>query len=389
MYEGQSVFNQVMQVIQRKELQRCVARYRGDHKVRKFSCRDQFLAMCFAQLTYRESLRDIQDCLVSRSDQLYHLGFRSRVAKSTLADANEKRDWRIYADLADRLIPRARALYQDEALEVDLDETIYAFDASTIDLSLNVFPWAWAQQKKSAVKLNTLLDLRGSIPTFIRITAGRTHDVLALDHLSVEAGAFYVMDRGYQDFGRLYRLHRQAGYFVVRAKGNLRFTRYHSLTKALGEGVRSDQVGKVSRKPTRNKYPDLIRRIHYFDQESRQAFVFLTNHLELPALTVARLYKMRWQVELFFRWIKQHLRIKAFYGTSFNAVRTQIWIAICVYLQVAILKKQLNLPQSLHTILQVLSVSVFDKVPIYQLFTERAFQNLEGYSPNQLTLWDL
>lgn len=389
MYEGQSVFNQVMQVVQRKELQRCVARYRGDHKVRKFSCRDQFLAMCFAQLTYRESLRDIEACLRSRSENLYHLGFRSRIARNTLAKANEKRDWRIYADLAHRLIPRARALYQDEPLEVDLDETVYAFDASTIDLSLSVFPWAWAQQKKSAVKLNTLLDLRGSIPTFIRITAGRAHDVLALDHLPVEAGAFYVMDRGYQDFGRLHRLHRQAAYFVVRAKGNLRFTRYHSRTKDLGQGVRSDQVGKVSRKPTRKKYPDRIRRIHYFDRENRQAFVFLTNHLELPALTVAQLYKMRWQVELFFRWIKQHLRIKAFYGTSFNAVRTQIWIAICVYLQVAILKKQLNLPQSLHTILQVLSVSVFEKVPIYQLLTERAPQNLEGPPPNQLTLWDL
>jgi hypothetical protein len=389
MYEGQTVFSQVMQVVHRQELQRCVARYHGDYKVRKFSCREQFLAMCFAQLTYRESLRDIEACLRSRSEELYHLGFRSRIARNTLAKANEKRDWRIYADLAQRLIPRARALYQDEPLEIDLDQTVYAFDASTIDLSLSVFPWAWAQQKKSAVKLNTLLDLRGSIPTFIRITAGRTHDVNALDHLPVEAGSFYVMDRGYQDFGRLHRLHRQAAYFVVRAKGNLRFTRHQSRTKDRSAGVRSDQIGKLTRKPTRKKYPDRIRRIHYFDQENRQAFVFLTNHLELPALAVAQLYKLRWQVELFFRWIKQHLRIKTFYGTSFNAVRTQIWIAICVYLQVAILKKQLKLPHSLHSILQVLSVSVFEKVPIYQLFTERAPQPSQERADNQLKLWHL
>lgn len=357
--------------------------------MRSFSCRDQFLAMCFAQLTYRESLRDIEACLRSRSGELYQLGFRSRVARNTLAKANEKRDWRIYADLAHRLIPRARALYQDDSLEVDLDETVYAFDASTIDLSLSVFPWAWAQQQKSAVKLNTLLDLRGSIPTFIRITAGRTHDVLALDHLPVEAGAFYIMDRGYQDFGRLHRLHRQAAYFVVRAKGNLRFTRHHSRTRDHAEGIRSDQVGKLTRPPSRKKYPDRLRRIHFSDRDSGQDLVFLTNHLELAASTVAQLYKLRWQVELFFKWIKQHLRIKAFYGTSFNAVRTQIWIAICVYLQVAILKKQLRLPQSLHTILQVLSVSVFQKVPIYQLFTESIPQSPEGPPSNQLNLWDL
>jgi hypothetical protein len=388
MNEGKTVFTQVMQTVHRQEFQRCVSRYGGDHRVHSFSCRDQFLAMCFAQMTFRESLRDIEACLDARSDQLYHLGFRNRVARSTLAEANEKRDWRIYADLAHRLIPRARSLYQGESLEVDLDETIYAFDASTIDLSLSVFPWAWAQQKKSAVKLNTLLDLRGSIPTFLRITAGRTHDVLALDHLPIEAGAFYIMDRGYQDFGRLHRLHRQAAYFVVRAKGNLRFTRYHSLPR-FHEGVRSDQVGKLTRPQTRKKYPDRLRRIHFFDRESGQDLVFLTNHLELPASTVAQLYKLRWKVELFFKWIKQNLRIKAFYGTSFNAVRTQIWIAVCTYLQVAILKKQLNLTQSLHTILQVLSVSVFEKVPIYQLFTDPTPQTLESRLDKQLKLWDL
>lgn len=378
-----------MQTIHRQEFQRCVVRYGGDYRVHSFSCRDQFLAMSFAQMTYRESLRDIEACLDTRHDQLYQLGFRSRVARSTLSEANEKRDWRIYADLAQHLIHRARELYQGETLEVDLDETVYAFDASTIDLSLSVFPWAWAQQRKSAVKLNTLLDLRGSIPTFIRITAGRTHDVIALDYLPVEAGAFYVMDRGYQDFGRLHRVHRQAAYFVVRAKNNLRFTRHYSRIRSHGDGIRSDQVGKLSRIASRTKYPDRLRRIHFFDADSGQDLVFLTNHLELSALTVAQLYKLRWQVELFFKWIKQHLRIKVFYGTSFNAVRTQIWIAICVYLQVAILKKQLGLPQSLHTILQVLSVSVFEKVPIYQLFTERLPQASRESSCNQLKLWDL
>lgn len=389
MNEGTTVFTQVMQTIHRQEFQRCVARYGGDYRVHSFSCRDQFLAMCFAQMTFRESLRDIEACLDARSDQLYRLGFRNRVAKSTLAEAKEKRDWRIYADLAHRLIPRARVLYQDESLEVDLTETVYAFDSSTIDLSLSIFPWAWAQQNKSAVQLSTLLDLRGSIPTFLRITAGRTHDVLALDHLPVEAGAFYIMDRGYQDFGRLHRLQRQAAYFVVRAKGNLNFTRHQSQPKFGNEGIRSDQLGKLTRPQTRKKYPDRLRRIHFFDRQSSQDLVLLTNHLELPASTVAQLYKLRWRVELFFKWIKQHLRIKAFYGTSFNAVRTQIWIAVCVYLQVAILRKQLNLSQSLHTILQVLSVSVFEKVPIYQLFTDSAPHTPQGCSDNQLKLWDL
>lgn len=388
MNEGKTVFAQVMQTIHRQEFQRCVSRFGGDYRVHSFSCRDQFLAMSFAQMTYRESLRDIETCLDSHGDQLYQLGFRNRVARSTLADANEKRDWRIYADLAHRLIPRARALYQDESLEVDLEETVYAFDASTIDLSLSVFPWAWAQQKKSAIKLNTLLDLRGSIPTFLQITSGRVHDVNALDALWIEAGSFYIMDRGYQDFGRLYRIDRHAAYFVVRAKSNLRFTRYLSFPKNLDEGVRSDHLGRLSRPPTRRKYPDRIRRIHFVDPESGQDLVLLTNHLDLSALTVTQLYKLRWRVELFFKWIKQNLRIKAFFGTSFNAVRTQIWIAVCVYLQVAILKKQLNLPQSLHSILQVLSVSVFEKIPIPQLFTESSSQTRETSPHNQLKLWD-
>jgi hypothetical protein len=389
MNEGRTVFSQVMQPIHRQEFQRSVVRYGGDYKVRSLSCRDQFLAMSFAQLTYREGLRDIEACLRSRADQLYHLGFRSRIARSTLAEANEKRDWRIYADLAHTLIRKARSLYQDDPLGIQLEETVYAFDATTIDLSLSVFPWAWAQQGKSAVKLNTLLDLRGSIPTFIEITSGRTHDVNALDCLPIEPGALYLFDRGYLDFARLHRLHEVPAYFIVRTKANLRFIRYTSRPRTPGSGVRSDQIGRLRYAPSRKKYPDRLRRIHYIDADNRMALVFLTNHLRLPARTVAQLYKLRWQVELFFKWIKQHLRIKAFYGTSYNAVRTQIWIAICVYVQIAILKKQLRLPHSLHNILQVLSVSVFEKVPIYELLTRTAPQSPGPCSSNQLTLWDL
>ncbi len=388
MYEGQTIFTQVMQTVHRQEFQRCVSRYGGDYKVRKLSCREQFLAMAFAQLTYRESLRDIEACLGARGDQLYHLGFRTRVARSTLAEANEKRDWRIYADLAHKLIGRARALYQQEPLGVELNETVYAFDATTIDLSLSVFPWAWAQQNKSAVKLNTLLDLRGSIPTFVEITAGRRHEVRGLDTLPTESGAYYVMDRGYLDFRRLYRLHLVPAYFVVRSKKNLRFRRYESRPKPPGGGVRSDQLGRLRSAASRKNYPEKLRRIHYIDPDNRQDLLLLTNQLQLPAQTIADLYQLRWQVELFFKWIKQHLRIKAFYGTSFNAVRTQIWIAICVYVQIAILKKQLTLPQSLHTILQVLSVRAFEKVPIYQLLTEQSPQNPQGASPKQMNLWD-
>lgn len=388
MNQGKTIFAQVMQSIHRQEFQRCVSRYGGDYRVHSFSCRDQFLAMCFAQLTFRESLRDIQACLDSRSDQLYHLGFRSRVARSTLAEANEKRDWRIYADLAHQLIRRARALYRNEPLGVKLDETVYAFDATTIDLSLSVFPWAWAQQNKSAVKVNTLLDLRGSIPTFIEITAGRRHEVKVLDILPIETGAFYIMDRGYLDFGRLFRLNQVPAFFVVRSKTNLSFTRYQSRQRPLDTGIRSDQIGRLRSLPSRRKYPDKLRRIHYVDTDTRQSFLFLTNQFRLPSMTVALLYKLRWQVELFFRWIKQHLRIKAFYGTSYNAVRTQIWIAICVYVQIAILKKQYNLPQSLHSILQVLSVSAFEKVPIYQLLTTTPPQNSHDPHPNQLKLLD-
>jgi len=389
MHEGRSAFAQVMQRVHRQQFRRCVARYRGDYKVRKFSCRDQFLAMSFAQMTYRESLRDIEACLRSRCHQLYHLGFRSSICRSTLAEANEKRDWRIYADLAQLLMDKARALYRQHPLEIDLQETVYAFDSTTIDLSLSVFPWAWAQQGKSAVKLHTLLDLHGSIPTFLQISAGRSHDVNLLSSLPVEPGAFYLLDRGYLDFGQPYWLHQTPAYFIIRAKRNLRFARYTSQPRVEDSGLRSDQIGRLVYAPSRRKYPDKLRRIHYFDTESKQAFIFLTNHLWLPALTIAQLYKMRWQVELFFKWIKQHLRIKAFYGTSYNAVRTQIWIAICVYVLIAIVKKELNLPHSLHSILQVLSVSAFEKIPIYQLLTSPTSQTYETPSRNQLKLWDL
>jgi hypothetical protein len=389
MNEGKRVFAQVMQRVHREQFQRCVSRYGGDYKVRKFSCRDQFLAMSFAQLTYRESLRDIEACLRSRACQLYHLGFRSSISRSTLAEANEKREWKIYADLAQLLMGKARTLYSQEKLEIDLNETIYAFDSTTIDLSLSVFPWAWAQQGKSAVKLHTLLDLRGSIPTFLEISAGRSHDVNFLCSLPAEPGAFYLLDRGYLDFGQLYRLHQTPAYFIVRGKGNLRFTRYTSRPRVEGSGVRSDQMGRLAYAPSRCKYPEQLRRIHYFDAESNQALVFLTNHQWLPALTIAQLYKLRWQVELFFKWIKQHLRIKAFYGTTFNAVRTQIWIAICVYVLIAIVKKELNLPHSLHSILQVLSVSVFEKISIYQLLTSPTSKTYITPPGNQLKLWDL
>jgi len=384
-----TIFGQVMEGIERKQFQRCVSRYRGDYKVRRFSCRDQFLAMAFAQLTYRESLRDIEACLASRADQLYQLGFRSRVSRSTLAEANEQRDWRIYADLAQILIRRARKLYAQEDLGLQLQETVYAFDSTTIDLCLSLFPWARFRQSKAAIKLHTLLDLRGSIPTFIEITEGRRHDIQMLDSLLIEPGAFYVMDRGYLDFARLYRLHRTPAYFVIRAKRNLHYIRHLSQPVEPHSGLVSDHIGRLGGPQTYQNYPEKLRRIRYFDSETRKTLVFLTNHLLLPALAIAQLYKMRWQVELFFKWIKQNLRIKSFYGTSDNAVKTQIWIAICVYVLIAILKKELKLSQSLNTILQVFSVSAFEKIMIPQLFTEHKSQDVGELSYNQLKLWDL
>ena len=388
MNQGKTVFTQVMRVVHRQQFHRCVIRYQGDYRVRRFSCWDQFLAMSFAQLTFRESLRDIEACLRSRADQLYHLGFHSHVARSTLAEANEKRDWRIYADLAQILIRKARSLYAQEELPVELTETVYAFDSTTVDLSLSVFPWAWAQQSKSAVKLHTLLDLRGLIPVFIEITPGRPHDTQSLDSLVIEPWAFYLLDRGYIDFKRLYRIHQTHAYFIIRAKSNLSFTRYSSRPKLPHCGIRCDQMGRLRSPQRRRAYPETLRRIHYSDPETGQELVFLTNHHQLPALTVAQLYKLRWQIELFFKWIKQHLRIKAFFGTSSNAVKTQIWIAVCVYVLIAILKKEQKLPHSLHTILQVLSVSCFEKIPIPQLLTKKSPQYDHGTTCKQLNLWD-
>ena len=389
MYEGKTVFSQVTDRIHPAQFQRCVSRYRGDYKVRKFSCWDQFLAMAFGQLTYRVSLRDIEACLRPRRSQLYHMGFRSQVSRNTLAKANERRDWRIYADLGQRLIRKARRLYAGEDLGLGLEESVYAFDSTTIDLCLSLFPWARFRRRKAAVKVHTLLDLRGSIPTFIEITKGRLHDVNMLDSLLIEPGAFYVMDRGYVDFRRLYALKQASAHFVIPAKSNLNFVRHLSRPKPPGSGIRSDQIIRLDGRKARKDYPEKLRRIRYFDSEQSRHLVFLTDHLTLPALTVCQLYKYRWQVELFFKWIKQHLRVKSFYGTSDNAVKTQIWIAICVYVLIAILKKELKIPQSLHTILQVLSVSAFEKVLIFELFTRDTLPKSGYVSVKQLKLFDL
>ncbi len=383
------MFAQLIEGIHPQQFRRCVQHYGGDRKVRRFSCWDQFLAMSFAQLTYRESLRDIEACLRSRSELLYHLGFRGVVARSTLAEANETRDWRIYADLAQKLIVKARRLYANEELGLELEETVYAFDSTTIDLCLSLFPWAHFRKRKGAIKLHILLDLRGPIPTVIEITEGKCHDVNLLDSLVIEPGAFYVMDRGYLDFARLYVVHQACAYFVIRAKKNLRFTRYTSRPRTDQPGVRSDHTGRLALPKSRQDYPERLRRVRFFDAPTSKSLVFLTNNFTLPALSVASLYKLRWRVELFFKWIKQHLRIKTFYGTSDNAVRTQIWIAVCVYLLIAILKKELRLPQSLHSILQVLSVTAFEKVPIYQLLMRHSLQEPHSPSSSQLTLWYL
>ena len=345
--------------------------------------------MAFAQLTFRESLRDIEDCLSARSDQLYHLGFRGRVCRSTLADANQARDWRIYADLAALLIKKARRLYAGQPLEVDLQQSVYALDSTTIELCLNLFPWARFQATQAAIKLHTLLDLRGPIPSFIEITEGRCHDVNALEVLVVEPGAFYVMDRGYLDFGRLHTLHQAGAYFIIRARKGLRFVRYVSQPIDADTGLCSDHLGRLQGFYSRKAFPDKLRLVRFYDRVQDRRFGFLSNHLLLPALTICQLYKLRWQVELFFKWIKQHLRIKRFYGNSSNAVKTQIWIAVCVYVLVAILKKELQLPQSLHRILQILSVSVFEKVPLDQLLTTTLPENYDSEDRNQLRLWDL
>ena len=384
MYAGKLVFAQLTDLIHPEQFRRCVRRYRGDYKVKTFSCWNQFLCMAFGQLTFRESLRDVETCLRSRQDQLYHLGMRGEVSRSALADANRERDWRIYQDLAQRLIRRARTLYANEPIGAELDETVYALDSTTIDLCLNLFPWARFRRAKAAVKLHTLLDLRGSIPTFISISQGKQADVRVLDELVLEPGAFYVMDRGYVDFQRLYGFVLAAAFFVTRAKTNLQFNRLESRPVEAASGVRGDQIIWLRNPSSVQHYPDKLRRIHYVDAETGKSLVFLTNNFALPARTIALLYKGRWKVELFFKWIKQHLRIKHFYGTSDNAVKTQIWISICVYVLVAILKKRLASKRSLYSILQILSVNAFEQEPIQQVLGDSAPQISGGEHYNQL-----
>jgi len=366
---------------------RCVARYDGNRYKKSFSCLDQYLCMAFAQLTFRESLRDIEACLRAQKDKLYHMGFRGKVSRSTLADANESRDWRIYADLAQALIRIARPLYAEEDLGLELDNTVYALDASTIDLCLSVFPWALFRSTKSAVKLHTLLDLRGNIPTFIHISDGKLHDVNVLDILLPEPGAFYVMDRGYVDFTRLFTLH-MAGSFVIRAKSNTQYRRRYSHPVDKSGGVRCDQTIVLTGVKAAKGYPQSLRRIKYHDAQTSKTFNFLTNNFAIPAQTVADLYRYRWQVELFFKWIKQHLRIKSFFGTSENAVKSQIWIAISVYVLVAILKKRLDINADLYTILQILSLTLFEKTNLHQLLTGLESITEEAGAPMQLNLFD-
>jgi hypothetical protein len=389
MNAGRTVFAQLAEHLPHKEFQKCVSRYRGDSNPRGFSCWDQYLAMVFAQLTYRESLRDIEACLGAMRQKLYHMGFRGRVARSTLADANDTHDWRIYADFAQVLIAVARSLYAADPIGVELDQSLYALDSTTIDLCLSLFPWARFRRRKAAVKMHTLLDLRGNIPTFIHITDGKVHDVNVLDQILPEPGAFYVMDRGYIDFERLYRFTLEAAFFVVRTKSNVLLQRRYSHPANRATGVCSDQTVVLASLESASIYPDALRKVAYVDAETGKRLVFLTNNFALPAATIAAIYKQRWQVELFFKWIKQHLRIKAFYGTSENAVKTQIWIAVSVYVLVAIVRKRLNAKTSLYQILQVFSLTLFEKTPISRALQQVDSQNDLPCPTNQLNLFNL
>ena len=388
MHTGRFIFSELVSHLPHKEFQKCVARYDDTSQSRTFSHWDQYLTMAFAQLTYRESLRDIEACLRSVTDKLYHLGIRSKVARTTLADANESRDWRIFADFAQVLIRIARPLYAADPIGVDLDQSLYALDSTTIDLCLSLFPWAKFRRHKGAVKVHTLLDLHGNIPTFISITNGKVHDVNILDEIAPEAGAFYVMDRGYVDFERLYVFTLSAAFFVVRTKSNVLLDRRYSHPVDKSTGVRSDHTVILTAITSVNAYPDQLRRVSYLDVKTRKRFKFLTNNFTLPAFTIAQIYKSRWQVELFFKWIKQHLRIKAFYGTSENAVKTQIWIAVSVSVLVAIVRKRLALGASLYQILQILSVTLFEKAPILQALQASDSENAPIDTGNQLILFD-
>jgi len=387
MNTGKLVFAQVMAHLPLTTFRRCVARYDGEHKVKHFTCLDQYLCMAFAQLTYRESLRDIEACLRSQVAKLYHMGFRSKVARNTLANANAVRDWRIYADFAQSLISIARKLYAEEPFGVDLSNTVYALDATTIDLCLSVFPWAPFRSTKAAVKMHTLLDLRGNIPSFIHISDGKWHEVNVFDMLVPEAGAFYIMDRGYIDFEQLHRLHQAGSFYVIRARSNLRFKRRYSLESDRAAGIICDQIGTLTGFYSTQDYPTPLRRVRIKDDEGK-TLVFLTNNIDLPARTIAELYRCRWQVELFFKWIKQHLRIKSFFGTSENAVKSQIWIAVSVYVLVAILKKRLKLSASLYEILQILSLTMFERNPLDQLLARIPPSSDLLENPNQLILFD-
>jgi len=388
MNSGKIVFSQIMEFLPLYEFSKCVKCYNGEYKVRSFSCIDQFLSMAFAQLTYRESLRDIESCLRSMRARLYHMGIRGRISKSTLADANESRDWRIWADFAQVLIHKAKRLYLNDPFGIELKETVYALDSTTIDLCLALFPWAHFRKNKAAVKLHTLLDLRGSIPSFIEITEGKVHDVNILDLLILEPGSFCVMDRGYLDFQRLHAIHLSGAFFVVRAKTNLNFRRLYSRPVKKKTGLRSDQTIALNVYQSAKEYPDHLRLVRFVDKEGRR-YSFLTNNLSLEAITIADLYKERWKVELFFKWIKQHLRIKAFFGTSENAVKTQVWIAISIYVLVAIVKKELGLKKSLYEILQILSVTIFEKDQLFQALMENDHQNQNIENDNQLMLFNL
>ena len=389
MNHGRIVFSQLMDFFPRRRFKSCVDRYRGDHRVRTFTCLDQFYCMTFAQLTGRESLRDIEVCLRAVGPKLYHAGMKVRVSRNTLAKANESRNWKIYRDIALILIDQARALYARQSLAMNLKRAVYALDSTVVDLCLSLFPWAQHRRHKSAVKVHTQLDLRANIPTFIRITGGQVHDIHFLDHVIFEAGAFYIMDKGYIDFHRLYHIHQQQSFFVIRAKNNLAFSRIASRSVDKSRGLRSDQTMRLTGPKSSVYYPEPLRRIHYVDVELQKRFFFLTNNFRLAPATIARLYKFRWQIELFFKWIKQHLRIKAFYGTTPNAVKTQVWVAISVYVLVAILKKQLGLEASMYEILQVLSVTLFEKTPLKSLFSPDLRNFSQGNIHNQLLLFDL
>lgn len=389
MNKGKTVFSQIMKYLPLNEFQNSVQRYRGNRKIKSFSCLDQYLCMSFAQLSYRDSLRDTVTCLRAMQNKLYHMGIRGRVSKSTLADANEKRDWRIYSDFAQILINRARHIYKNDPFGVEINDTVYALDSSTIDLCLSMFPWAKFRKTKAAVKLHTLLDLHGNIPSFIKITAGKVHDVNILDDIIPEPGSFYVMDRAYLDFSRLYLLNLEQAFFVIRAKSNLKFRRLYSHPVENSTGLKCDQTIVLTGTNSKGKYPDKLRRIHYYDSEKEMRLVFLTNNFALPALTISELYKSRWQIELFFKWIKQHLKIKKFYGTTENAVKTQIWIAVSVYVLVAIIKKQLKIDITLYTFLQILSITLFEKVHILQLLTNLEKRDIKHESHKQLSLFDL